>query len=60
MYLVNNYISICLKKLLTYQYFSFESVHGVKEMEFFVMDGIKLVKMHSDATLNIHLAVNMY
>ena len=36
------------KTLLTYQYFSFESVHG-----------IKLVKMHSDGILYIWLSIYM-
>ena len=53
--------------LLTYQYFLFESVHGeamlkmgwvVKKMEFFLLDGNKLVKMHSDGK-RIHLAFNI-
>ena len=48
--------------LLTYQYFSFESAeNGVagKEMEFFLLDGNKLVKMHSDGN-RTHLAFNIY
>ena len=56
------------KKLLTYQYFRFESVHGetmlkmgwvVKKWNFFLLNGIKSVKMHSDCKL-IHLAINIY
>ena len=51
--------------LLTYQYFSFESVHGeamlkmgwvVKKWIFFLLNGNKSVKMHSDGKL-IHLAI---
>ena len=54
--------------LLTYQYFSFESVHGeamlkiglvVKKLEFFLLDANKLVKMHSDGK-RIHSALNIY
>ena len=52
--------------LLTYQYFSFGSVHGEeilkrggKEMEFLLLNGNKLVKMHSDSKL-IHLVINIY
>ena len=56
------------KMLLTFHYFSFESVHGEtmlkkgvggKEIEFFLLNGNKLVKMHSDGKL-IHLAINIY
>ena len=53
------------KMLLTFQYFSFENVHGAenevggKEIEFFLLNGNKLVNMHSDGKL-IHLAVNIY
>ena len=32
---------------------------GGKEMEFFLLNGIKSVKMHSDGKL-IHLAINIY
>ena len=53
--------------LWTYQYFSFESVHGDaikngvggKEMDFFLLESNKLVKMHSDGK-RIHLAFNIY
>ena len=54
--------------LFIYQCFSFESVHGeamlnmgwvVKKMDFFLSNGNKLVKMHSDDKL-IHLAINIY
>ena len=52
--------------LLTFQYFSFESAHdnaengvGGKEIEFSLLNGNKLVKMHSDGRL-IHLAINIY
>ena len=55
--------------LLTYQFiFSFESVHSeailktgwvVKKCNFFLLNGNKLVKMHSDGKL-IHLAINIY
>ena len=53
--------------LLTYQYFSFESVHGeamlkmgwvVKKWIFSLLNGNKSVKMHSDGKL-IHLAINI-
>ena len=51
--------------LLTYQYFSFESVHGEangvggKEMDLFLLNGNKLVRMHSDGK-RTHLAFNIY
>ena len=54
--------------LLTYQCFSFESVHVVamlkmgwvvRKWNFFLLNSNKLVKMHSDDKL-IHLAINIY
>ena len=53
--------------LLTFHYFSFESAWwanaekgvGGKEIEFFLLNDNKLVKMHSDGKL-IHLAINIY
>ena len=59
MYLIDNY-SMFQKSYLTYEYFSFESVNGEinarngvdgKEIQFFLFNGIKLVKMHSDGRL---------
>ena len=40
-------------------FFNQFSFLGGKEMEFFLFNGIKLVKMQSDGTL-IHLAINIY
>ena len=53
---------------MAYQYFSFDSVHGeamlkmgwvVKKWIFFLLNSIKLVKMHSAGKL-LHLAINIY
>ena len=61
------YTNIFEKKLLIIIFFVWkcawwgnaENGVGGKEMEFFLLNGIKLVKMHSDSTL-IHLAINIY
>ena len=53
------------KMLLTFHYFSFENVNGETMLkkgwvvEFFLLNGNKLVKIHSDGKL-IHLAINIY
>ena len=69
-YLVDTFIPVYLKKkkLLPCQYFfvwkcawwgKAENGVGGKEMEFFLLNGIKLVKMHSAGKL-IYLAINTY
>ena len=68
MYLVNNYIQIYLENAIDFSIFfvwkcawwdNAENGVGGKEIEFSLLNGNKLVKMHSDGKL-IHLAINIY
>ena len=65
-YLVDNYIPIHLKKAIDLSIFSVrkcawrgnaENGVGGKEMDFFLSNGIKLIKMHSDGKLILCLSI---
>ena len=70
-YLVDNYIPmyfylfiIIIWNIIVWKcawWCNAENGVGGKEMEFFLLNGIKLVKMHSDGKLTcIYLAINIY
>ena len=69
MNLVDNCLLIYLKEAIDPFFFFFffvcawlgnaENGTGGKEIEFFLLNGLKLVKVHSDGKL-IHLAINIY
>ena len=53
---------MCIWSTIIYQYAWRDNAEigvGGKEIEFFLLNGNKLVKMHSDGKL-IHLAINIY